>query len=67
MDRSRPCGADTDTETAVFCKTRRNEGRDLFVAHGDIADAVLLFTQSFDNGINSITDDTEDMGRAPIN
>lgn len=65
MDSAGTGGADTDAETtAVFGDTGSHEGGSFFMAHRDVADAVLAFSQCFDNGIDPVT--AEDMGCAPV-
>ena len=42
----------------------RSDG--FFVAHRNVPDAVLSLSERLDDRINAITDNTEDVGRAPI-
>ena len=67
MDGARARRADTDAQPpGMLGEARRHERGRFLVAYADIADAVLALTQGFDDRIDAVTDNTEDMGRAPI-
>ena len=47
-------------------KAGGHEGGGLFVPHWHKADAIPALTQSFDDRIDAVADDAEDVRRAPI-
>jgi hypothetical protein len=67
MDRARSGRADADAETAgVFGPSGGHEGCGFFMPNGDVTDPILALSQRFDNRIDAVADDPENMGRAPV-
>ena len=56
----------TPSSTGVLGKSARHESGSLFVSHRNVTDAVLSLSERLDDRINAITDNAEDVGRAPI-
>ena len=67
MDRAWPGRANANAETPrMLGPSAGHEGRCFLMPNGDIADPVLALSQGFDDRIDAVADDTEHMGRAPV-